>query len=153
MKILPALVLAAACGWASAQEGDPLKSAACGQALAALQAARASGAEAAGVRPVQDRAALACLGGGNPPQRSARVLQAPIAVPPPVIVPPAPLPPSLIAPSLPPPPLAIPRPPQVTHCDAGGCWASDGNTLRHVGPNLAGPQGLCVQQGGLVHCP
>lgn len=151
MKILLALYLCAACGWAAAQAGDPLKSAECGQALAALQQAGASGA--AGEQLLRERAALACLGGGNTPQRSARVLAVPIAVPPPGVLPPASLPPSLVAPTLPPPPVAIQRPPQVTHCDASGCWASDGGALRHLGPNLASPQGLCTQQGGLVHCP
>ena len=58
-----------------------------------------------------------------------------------------------VAPALPPPPVAIGRPPRVTHCDAAGCWADDGRGLRHVGPNLAGPNGLCTQQGGLVYCP
>jgi hypothetical protein len=134
---------------AAAQASDPLKSAACADALAALQAARAAGGTAQAQR---DQAALACLGGGNTPQRSARVLQAPLVVPAPVITPPA-VPPPLAAPQLPPPPVAIGRPPSVTHCDAGGCWGDDGRGLRHIGPNLAGPNGLCTPQGGLVYCP
>jgi hypothetical protein len=75
-----------------------------------------------------------------------------VVVRPPAIVPP-PLPAAMAQPVLPPPPLAIQRPPSVTHCDVGGCWADDGLHLRQVGPNLAGPNGLCSQQGGLVYCP
>jgi hypothetical protein len=153
MKILSALLLALALlPAAHAQSGDPLKSAACGEALAQLQAGRAAGNGAA-PQPLRDRAAQACLGGGSTPQRSARVLQQPISVAPPVITPPVPPGPIAAPPQLPPPPVAIQRAPLPTHCDAGGCWASDGNSLRHIGPNLAGPNGLCTQQAGQVFCP
>ena len=53
----------------------------------------------------------------------------------------------------PPPPVAIQRLPLPGQCDAGGCWSNDGTHLRHVPPSLAGPSGLCTQQGGLVYCP
>jgi hypothetical protein len=49
--------------------------------------------------------------------------------------------------------VAVGRPPAPSHCDAGGCWSNDANGLRHLGPNLAGPNGLCSQQGALVYCP
>jgi hypothetical protein len=52
-----------------------------------------------------------------------------------------------------PPPVPIQRPPTPVQCDIGGCWANDGTHLRQVGPNLAGPNGLCSQAGGLVYCP
>lgn len=133
----------------AAQDADPLKSAACAEALASLQAARAAGGNA---QVQRDQAAMTCLGGGAAPQRSARLLQAPIVVPPPAITPP-PVAPALASPQLAPPPVAIHRPPSITHCDAGGCWGDDGRGLRHVGPNLAGPNGLCTRLGGLVYCP
>lgn len=137
---------------AAAQTGDPLKSPACGAALASLQAARDAGAAPAAVEERRSAAAGACLGSTAVPARPSRSTRAPVAVPPPPIEAPrrvAPLP----APVSPPPPVAVERPPVPAICDAGGCW-SDGDThLRHLPPNLAGPQGLCVQQGGLVYCP
>lgn len=149
MKIVPAfLLLAAACG-AAAPQGDPLKSPACGQALAALEAGRAAGQAAA----LRDRAAQACLGAAPAPGRPGRVLQAPIVVPPPVIAPPPEPAPIAAPPRLPPPPVAIDRPAAPATCDAGGCWVQDGAGLRHVAPNLAGPNGLCSQQGAVVYCP
>ena len=148
MKFLAAL-LCAACLGAQAQAGDPLKSTACGEALAALQAARGSPA----LQPLRQRAAQACLGSTNEARRAPRTLRPPIAVPPPVIVPPAQPPALLAAPVPPPPPVVVGRPPRLTHCDAGGCWADDGTGLRQVGPGLAGPAGLCTLQGGLVYCP
>jgi hypothetical protein len=80
------------------------------------------------------------------------MLQPPVVVPPPAIVPP-PLPAPMARPALPPPPVALQRPPALTHCDVAGCWADDGQHLRQLGPNLAGPNGRCSQQGGLVYCP
>ncbi|MDB5857079.1 MAG: hypothetical protein JWQ76_768 [Ramlibacter sp.] len=152
MRFLPVLLLALAPALLPAQESDPLKSPACGAALATLQAARGGGSADAAVQALRESAARTCLGGGETPRRTARVLQAPVGVPAPVIVPP-PLAPPMAQPMLPPPPVAIQRPPSVTHCDVGGCWADDGQHLRQVGPNLAGPNGRCAQQGGLVYCP
>ena len=131
-------------------QDDPLKSPACGAALAALQSAR--NANAADVESLRAGAAGACLGSSAVPARPPRVLQEPIAVPPPRIEPPAPVAP-LPAPMLAPPPVAIERAPSPTHCDVGGCWSSDGTHLRMVPPSLAGPRGLCTQQGGLLLCP
>ena len=150
LPVLLALVLAPAL--ACAQDGDPLKSPACGAALAALQSARGSGAADAAVQNLRQGAARTCLGGGDAPRRTARVAQPPVVIPPPALEP-APLPPPLPQVALPPPPVAIQRPPTPATCDIGGCWANDGQHLRHVGPNLYGPAGLCSQQGGLVYCP
>jgi len=149
MRLLPVLLLALAPAL-HAQDGDPLKSAACGDALAALQAARAGGDAAP--QNLRAGAARACLGGTGSPGRPARVLQAPIAVPAPVIEPKA-LPLPMAQPAPPPPPVAIQRPPTPVQCDIGGCWANDGTHLRQVGPNQAGPNGLCSQVGGVVYCP
>jgi hypothetical protein len=152
MRFLPVLLLALAPALLCAQESDPLKSAACGDALAALQAARGGDPSDAAAQGLRASAARACLGGSGVAGRPARILQAPIVVPPPVIAAPTwPLPMAHPAPI--PPPVAIERPPTPTHCDVGGCWSNDGQHLRQVGPNLAGPNGLCSQQGGLVYCP
>lgn len=152
MRIAAALLCAAVfAGGAAAQEADPLKSAACGDALAALQAAREARAPAAQAEALRQQAARTCLGTGAPPQRPGRVAQLAQAVPPPTITPPGARP--LPAPVLPPPPVAIQRPPAPAHCNAGGCWVDDGTHLRHVPPTLAGPRGLCSQHGGLVYCP
>lgn len=153
MKRLALLLLALpAC--LLAQVDDPLKSPACAQALATLDATRAAAAPQADVATSRDRAAQACLGGGAMPGRNARVMQAPVTVAPPVIAPPAPgtAPLTAAQPRLPAAPVVISRPPAPAHCDAGGCWADDGRGLRHVGPNLAGPGGPCVKQAGQVLC-
>lgn len=152
MRFFPMLLLALAPALVPAQEGDPLKSPACGAALASLQEARAGGAAEAAVQALRAGAARTCLGGGTAPGRAARVLYAPVAIPPPAIVPP-PLAAALPPVQLPPPPVVIQRPPSPTHCDAAGCWADDGQHLRQVGPGLVGPNGLCAPQGGLVYCP
>lgn len=144
------LVLLAAAVPLRAQDADPLKSPACGAALADLQSARqAGGGDVAGLRAA---AAGACLGSSALPARPSRVLQAPVTVPPPQIDRPqamAPLPP----PVLPPPPVAIERAPLPATCDAGGCWSNNGTHLRHVPPTLAVPGGVCTQQGTVVYCP
>jgi len=136
-----------------AQEGDPLKSPACGAAIAQLQAARgADSASTASVEGLRSAAATVCLGSGTPPSRPGRVLQAPVSVPPPQIDVPqrvAPLPP----PVLPPPPVAVGRPAAPALCDAVGCWADDGSHLQQVPPTLVGPRGLCTQRAGQLFCP
>ena len=151
MKIACALLtLLAAALPVRAQDGDPLKSPACGAALASLQAARQGGI--AGVDALRSAAASACLGSASVAIRPSRILQAPVTVPPPQIDIPqrvAPVP----VPVLPPPPVAIERPPTPATCDAGGCWTNDGTHLRHVPPSLSGPGGVCTQQGGVVFCP
>lgn len=153
MKIALALPLALALlAPAGAQQADPLKSDACGAALAQLDAARRAGGPPAAVQDLRSAAAGACLGSSAVPIRPSRVLQAPIVVPPPQIDVPPPVAP-LPAPVLPPPPVAIQRPAVPAVCDAGGCWTSDGTHLRALPPGLAGPNGLCGVQGGMVYCP
>ena len=41
----------------------------------------------------------------------------------------------------------------ITHCDAAGCWASDGTRLRRMGPDLVGAKGVCQLNGSVVTCP
>lgn len=151
MKIALVLPLLLAVCAAAAQE-DPLKSAACGSALARLEAARASKATAATIEALRGTAAATCLGSGAPPTRPGRTAQAPVVVPPPQVELPAravPLP----APAPPPPPVAIERAPLPATCDASGCWTNDGTHLRHIPPTLVGPNGPCTQQGLQVYCP
>lgn len=152
MKTARACFLACMAAAAAAQDGDPLKSPACAQALERLQSARDANAGAAALEGLRSTAAATCLGSAAPPQRPGRVALPPVSVPPPQIDLPvrvAPLPPPVLAP----PPVAIDRPPAPALCDASGCWASDGTHLRQVGPNLLGPNGMCTQQGALVACP
>lgn len=148
MRTLVLLVLALpVCG--AAQHGDPLKSQACSQALAQLEAALASGA---GTGALRQHAAKACLGQAEPAApRSNRWAQPPISVPPPVIEPPA------RAQAIPstqpvPPPVHIDRPAAIATCDANGCWTTDGRRLPQLGPNLIGPQGPCAATGGFANC-
>jgi hypothetical protein len=152
MKIaLPLCCLLLAVSTARAQE-DPLKSAACGAALASLQSARAAEAPRASVDSLRQAAASACLGSATPPVRPGRVTQAPIVVPPPQIeLAPRAAPPA--GPSPPAPPLAIERAPLPATCDANGCWSNGGTHLRHIPPTLVGPGGACTQAGGFVYCP
>jgi hypothetical protein len=148
--LLPLLLVALPC---AAQE-DPLKSAACGSALAQLQAARQQGSGAGTVEALRSAAANTCLGSAAPPTRPGRVLQAPVVVPPPQIEVPAQAAPLQVPLPLPaPPPVAIRRPPAPALCDAGGCWTSDGTHLQQLPPGLFGPRGLCTQQGGQLYCP
>jgi hypothetical protein len=152
VKMAFAFLLACSAGAVAAQGVDPLKSPACAQAIESLQAARSGGAGAEALEGGRSAAAAACLGSATLPQRPGRVAQPPVSVAPPQIDLPvrvAPLHPPVLAP----PPVAIGRPPAPVLCDAGGCWASDGTHLRHVGPNLVGPQGPCTQQGALIACP
>lgn len=134
---------------AAAQQGDPLKSQACSQALARLEAARAGGA---GIDALRQQAAKVCLGQAEPTApRANRWAQPPLAVPPPVIEPPAPA--AAAVPAKPvPPPLHIDRPPAIATCDANGCWTTDGRRLPQLGPNLIGPHGPCAIAGGFATC-
>lgn len=146
-------LLAAACLGAAAQGDDPLKSSACGDAVARLEAARSAQDSAAATEALRSQAARACLGTAAPPQRPGRVAQPPIHVPPPRIEPPAPAA-TRPAPTPPAPPVAIDRPPAPALCDpGGGCWTPDGPQLRYVPPGFVGPRGPCIPQGGAVYCP
>ncbi|MBK6007677.1 hypothetical protein JJB11_16375 [Ramlibacter ginsenosidimutans] len=152
VPLLFASLLLAATAHARAQPADPLKSPACGAALAQLQAARDKHAAPAHVEALRSAAATTCLGQPDPPARPARSVQAPVAVPPPRIAPPSqPVP--IAAPTPPPPPVAIDRPASPAVCDGGGCWVDDGTHLRRVPPDLRGPGGLCSNLGGQLYCP
>lgn len=151
-----ALLLATALACAQAddpsQADDPLKSPACGEAIARLEAARTAHEAAATVSALRSRAANTCLGSDALPRRPPRVAREPIAVAPPQIevAPNAPSPPT-VKPL--PPPVAVDHLPAPAACDPGGCWSNDGSHLQYVPPSLAGPRGLCTQQGGQVYCP
>ena len=145
-------LLIAAAGPARSQDDDPLKSPACGAAIAQLQAARGQHAAAARVEALRSAAATACLGQPDAPARPARSVQAPVSVPPPQLAPPSqPVPIGVPAP--PAPPITIERPASPAVCDAGGCWVDDGTHLRRVPPDLRGPTGLCSNVGGQLYCP
>jgi hypothetical protein len=161
MRAVAALVLwalAAAAG-AAADDGDPLHSAACREALDRLNTAEAAAASAstpggAALEPLRRRAAQACLSdrADAPVPQPGRLAQPPQTVPP-VAVPPAPRAPRPVTTA----PLPAPRQPEiptmVTSCDANGCWANDGSRLQRSGNNLLGPRGICTTQGTLLRCP
>jgi hypothetical protein len=147
LRMACALLLAA--GGVQAQADDPLKSPACAEALAGLQAARGNGAAGGQVESLRGAAAAACLGSAVLPARPSRIAQQPIVVPPPQVeVPARPAPPP--APALPPPPVEVERAPGPALCDAAGCWTQGGSHLRHV-PSV--PGSLCTTQGTVVNCP
>ena len=152
---LSLLLAAAAC---PAQPADKPQSAACQQALEALQAreatmrAPADGAAQpdAAWQTLRRRAAQACLGGTGDMPPPTRTLQAPISIAP--LRSPAPYAPPAARGSNPSP--ATKPPSVVTGCDALGCWANDGTRLNRVGPTqLQGPRGLCTVQGTSLQCP
>ncbi|WP_140632097.1 hypothetical protein [Methylibium rhizosphaerae] len=163
---LAAAAVAIACQAAFAQPDDRAHSAACRQALEALQAQEAAAAAASSPQgnprqqaarkrlpALQREAATACLGGGRAERRSppagARV-SPPVSVAPVTVMPP----PALPQGGPPAPALTMPAPPlTVTACDAAGCLASDGTRLQWAGPNLLGPRGMCTVQGSLLQCP
>ena len=179
LRLPPILILALATTVAAAAEpADPLKSAACEQAMQRLQRQETLAASAPQARPLLEprpdgrvrppdarvqnlrrEAARICLGSRpdvpQPPPPQRRV-EAPISGWPVVPTPPAP-PPGAARPAPPStPPAAIPRstsPTVITSCDPTGCWASDGSRLNRMGPNLLGPTGLCSVQGNLLQCP
>jgi hypothetical protein len=151
-RAVAAFLLPACATFAGAQHGtDPLKSAACGEALAALQAAREGGTPGS-VETLRQQATQTCLGGGDAPARPSRAMQGPIAVPPPVIAPPGPAAAARVPQPLPP-AVDVGRPPVITSCDLNGCWTSDGARLNRVGPQLNSPSGPCTVQGSLAYCP
>ena len=151
VPLLAPLLLAAAAPL-HAQDADPLKSPACGAAIAQLQAARENHEDAARIETMRRGAANTCLGQPDPPARPARSVQAPVSVPTPQIAMPS-RPEPMAVPTPPPPPVAIDRPSSPAICDAGGCWANDGTHLRMVPPDLRGPTGLCSSLGGQLYCP
>ena len=156
VRLIAALLLAAPLA-AQAQPRDPLSSAECMAARAALEAAlndevSSRRARAERLATARRHAALACLGpASGQPQRSGAPEPAQ-AVPPPVIAVPRAQPTPASPSPAPLPPLAIPRPATITTCDPAGCWDSDGRRLNQMGPLLMGPRGPCSVQGGVVTC-
>lgn len=154
-RTIALLGLAAFLLTARAEPADPMNSQACAAARQQLDAASADQEAPAQERSRRLAAASrqvlqVCLGStGGVGVRSGAPQPAQVVPPVTSVAPTAPLP----AVSLPAPPLAIPRAATLTHCDAGGCWDSEGRRLNHAGPLLMGPQGLCSIQGGAVHCP
>jgi hypothetical protein len=154
VPLLFASLLLAAAASARAQPADPLKSPACGAAIAQLQAARENHAAPARVEALRSAAATTCLGQPDPPARPARSVQAPVSVPPPQLAPPSqPMPIAAPTPPPPPPPIAIDRPAAPALCDGSGCWVNDGTHLQRVPPDLRGPGGLCSNLCGQLYCP
>ena len=163
------VLLTAACTGALAQapamraSGDPLKSPACVDARRDLNAAEAAlkpgqAPSSADLKRLRQKVADVCLR-AEADTPSARVLP-PIAVPPVsagigatagIAQPRAPALPVIT-------PLPTPTPPtgptQVSRCDAGGCWDSNGARLNRSGPFLVNPQGaMCTKVGTIVQCP
>ena len=147
---------------ADAAATDPLQSAECRDALAALARREAASAAApspsgarspdAALQASRSRAAHACLASRADPPVPQRFAQPPLAVPSvtiarPVLPAAVPAAPSMIAPR-------PAEPPRFTlTCDALGCWANDGTRLNRVGPDLWGSRGACSVQGTLLQCP
>jgi len=160
---------------ATAAPGDPLASAECQRALAALNAEEAVVAESsragggvtandrrlidARLAPMRRQAARACLARRADPATlsSERLMRpTPVTTQPLAVAPassPAPTPATARAAPLAPPTTPADKPYAITSCDAGGCWANDGSRLNRVGPNLWGPRGICTVQGSLLQCP
>lgn len=163
------VVLLLLAGTAGPGVADPLRSAACLQALDALTdaedrakgSARQPGAAAApprlaAVTQARRKVALACLGSPDLRPPAARP-RAPIEVgsalrSPTVPASGAPPPPGRVGPG----PVGAPVPPPLltlTVCDASGCWASDGTRLQRQGELLLGPRGYCSRLGAVLTCP
>ena len=156
IPVVAALLLAVTLA-AQAQPKDPLSSAECAAARAALEAAldddvSSKRARAERLATARKHAALACLGpSSGEPQRSGAPQPAQVVPPPAIAAPRAPTaPPSPTTAPLP--QLAIPRPATITTCDPAGCWDSDGRRLNQMGPVLMGPRGPCSVHGGVVTC-
>jgi hypothetical protein len=138
-------------GLAAAQPADPLRSAACRQALDALSTEEARTAPVrTTLEAARRRAASACLARrDDAPAPASRLAQPPQSVPPVAVTPRAPARPAA-------PPAAVPAPRApvaITACDAVGCWSSDGTRLQRVGPDLLGPRGFCTTTAGVLNCP
>ena len=148
---LPALVLAQA--GRPAADGDPLRSPACLASRQALDAAMAQDRPAPDrLRVLRQRVAGDCLRAAADPPRPARLARPAQAVAPIVPITPAvPLAPATPGAVLVP---AVPQPPQVNRCDAGGCFDNGGQRLNRSGAYLVDPQGrMCTQQGSVLVCP
>jgi hypothetical protein len=158
MLRMAVLVAAAFLPFTLVLAADPMGSAPCQAARAELDAAlsdASGGGPDRAKRRAQARreASRACLGPARgQPERSGAPYPAQTVPPPAISVAPANAP--RLPPVAPPPPaLEIARPAQITNCDPGGCWDSQGRRLNQIGPVLIGPQGPCSTQGGVVTCP
>ena len=174
VALLAAIVATASATTAIALD-DPLESAECRRALAALNAdetavaesSRASGGVTANDRrlidaklaPVRRQVARACLARRADPgtlSSDRLVRPTPVTMQPLAVAPAStPAPTTTTARAAPPamPTAPAEKPYAITSCDAGGCWANDGSRLNRVGPNLWGPRGICTVQGSLLQCP
>jgi hypothetical protein len=152
MRLASLLLLLSLNATAQAQRPDPLKSPACGQAVEALEQARAQASDKGAIEELRKHAAQVCLGQSEQTRAPVRAPYPPVAVAPPAIHPPRAPAPQATVPQPPRPP-AIQRPPIITACDAAGCWDSNGNRLNRAGPTLLGPNGVCTQVAGVLSCP
>lgn len=140
--------------WAQAAD-DPLQSPACLSARQRLDAAQAEGRGLTPqLRALRQQVADVCLRARADTPRPARLARPAETVPSTVAPPPrVSVPPAMPRPAVPVTPTA-PAPSQVTRCDAGGCWDSNGQRLNRSGGLLVNPQGqLCTQQGTVLVCP
>ncbi|MGZ5194788.1 MAG: hypothetical protein ACXWJM_05880 [Ramlibacter sp.] len=136
---------------------DPLHSAECADARAALEAALGEPQQTHRDHPerlAQARKQVAdlCLGRMSGHAQRTGAPEPPITVPAPVIEPPRTVrarPPVTV----PAPAPLEPRAAAITACDPAGCWDSNGQRLNNVGPLLLGPRGICVPLAGQVTCP
>jgi len=146
---------------------DDIRSPACRDALAALQAHEAAMTGAASApagpdrvpaaradaawRALRARAAHICLGGQPdappPPPRGA---PGPAISVPPVALSPSAAP--ALAQPMPAPLPARQLPPFVTQCDGIGCWTSTGERLPQLGRSPYDPRVHCAVQGRFVVC-
>lgn len=143
---------------AAAQGADPLKSAACGEAVSVLEAARKAPAEPgvpgwARLEQARRSAAAACLGAPTSGRPSGTGMRPPVAVAPIAIEPPRPAA-ALATPAPPGPAVAPPRAQTLDTCDGTGCWDASGRLHPHQGGVVLGPAGRpCLPQGASLVCP
>lgn len=159
------LAAALAAGAALAQAVDPLDSAACRRALAALQSQEDATAASnrAGAMPdppvpapallnARRDAARACLGSTADATPRQRYGTPALSVPPVAVAPLAASQAMPPAPVLPPPRPKTPTR-HVIACDSDGCSLSDGSRLPRIGLDLLGPRGRCTLHGAELRCP
>ncbi len=159
---LAVLSLAAMSGGVGAQGTDPLESADCRRAMAALGAhetamhdvpagSAPSTAALARHKAMQTQALRACLGSQADPAPMPARAREPVAVPPvaarALAAPPTRAVPATVQPS------TRPAPSVVLSCDGVGCWANDGRYLFRQGPLVIGPNGACTAVGQVLMCP
>lgn len=133
-------------------EAEAMKSPACLAARERLNALMAEDKpDIVRLRAARQRGARACFRTDADTPAPSRADRPVIALPQPAATTPpsasAPRSQTVTAPS-------APQPPQVTRCDEGGCWDSEGRRLNRAGNRLIDPRGrLCTQQGPVLNCP